>query len=139
MLHESGVRSADLDTTLTDMAGPGTGVSTEICWANATVRQLLRGRNDVDGCVAEMTEDTVFESTSPGPNGERCGGSRHCVSSSHASLRQTNPHAKFSFEVFAARDRYVVHWRFDWGALDTFEESTSCGFAMDGSLRRSVT
>ncbi len=73
-------------------------------------------RHDVDGCIAEMTEDTVFENTSPAPDGERHEGI--------AALREffshffaTNPNAKFDVEEeFAAGDRCVVRWRYDWGA-----------------------
>jgi ketosteroid isomerase-like protein len=72
-------------------------------------------RHDVDGCVAEMTEDTVFENPGPAPDGRRYEGI--------AALREfftdffaTNPQAKFDIdEEFAVADRYVVRWRYDWG------------------------
>jgi len=48
-------------------------------------------RRDVDALLAEMTDDVVLESPGPAPDGER-------------------------YEVFAAGDRCVVRWRYDWGA-----------------------
>ncbi|MDQ6675442.1 MAG: nuclear transport factor 2 family protein [Chloroflexota bacterium] len=73
-------------------------------------------RKDVDGVMAAMTEDCVFENTGPAPDGERYVGA--------AALRefwdeffQSNPRANFmTEEQFTASDRCVVRWRYDWGA-----------------------
>jgi ketosteroid isomerase-like protein len=72
-------------------------------------------RRDVDGCVAEMTEDTVFENTSPAPDGERYEGI-DALREFFTSFFATNPRARFDIEEeFAAGNRYVVRWRYDWG------------------------
>ncbi|HEY1296082.1 MAG TPA: nuclear transport factor 2 family protein [Chloroflexota bacterium] len=71
--------------------------------------------HDVDGVMAAMTEDCVFESTGPAPDGPRYMGA--------AAVRQfwekffgANPNARFTpEEQFAAADRCVVRWRYDWG------------------------
>jgi ketosteroid isomerase-like protein len=84
----------------------------------ATLARFCAGldRHDAAGCIAELTEDTVFENTSPAPDGERHEGI--------AALREffthffaTHPNARFDIEEeFAAGERYIVRWRYDWGA-----------------------
>jgi ketosteroid isomerase-like protein len=67
-------------------------------------------RHDVDGVMAGMTDDCVFENTNPAPDGKRYHG--------HAEVRafweaffQSSPDAVFEAEdVFAAGDRCVVRW-----------------------------
>jgi len=65
-------------------------------------------RHDVDGVMAAMTDDCVFENTNPAPDGKRYHG--------HAEVRafweaffQSSPDAVFEAEeMFAAGDRCVV-------------------------------
>ena len=72
-------------------------------------------RRDIDGCLAEMTEDTVFENTSPAPDGERYEGIA-ALREFFTRFFEANPRARFDIEEeFAAGDRYVVRWRYDWG------------------------
>lgn len=72
-------------------------------------------RHDVDGMMAEMTEDVVFENTSPSPDGERYEGAA-AVREFFTRFVETNPQAKFDIEEqFAAGDRCIVRWRYDWG------------------------
>ena len=72
-------------------------------------------RRDVDGLLAELTEDTVFENTSPAPDVERYEGVA-AMREFFTRLFSDNPRAKFDIEEeFAAGDRYVVRWRYDWG------------------------
>jgi ketosteroid isomerase-like protein len=67
-------------------------------------------RHDVDAVMAAMTEDCVFEDTSPFPDGTRFEG--------HAAVRaywekffQTSPTARFETEdIFAAGNRCTVGW-----------------------------
>ena len=95
-------------------------------------------RHDVDGCIAEMAEDTVFENTSPAPDGERYEGV--------AALRQfftrfsaENPRARFDIEEeFVAGARAIVRWRYDWGAGHV-RGVDIMGFEMASSLKRSGT
>lgn len=73
-------------------------------------------RRDVDGLLAEMTEDTAFENTSPAPDGERYEGAA-AMREFFTRFFETNPRARFDVEdSFAAGDRCVVRWRYDWGA-----------------------
>jgi ketosteroid isomerase-like protein len=71
-------------------------------------------RQDVGGVMAAMTEDCVFESTGPAPDGGRYEGApavRRCWQAFFGA----NPRARFSVEEqFAAGDRCVVRWRYDW-------------------------
>jgi ketosteroid isomerase-like protein len=71
-------------------------------------------KHDVDGVMAAMTDDCVFDNTGPAPDGTRYVGA--------AAVRQvwkeffaSNPNARFTAEEqFAAGDHCVVSWRYDW-------------------------
>jgi hypothetical protein len=70
--------------------------------------------HDLGAALALTSEDCVFESTSPAPDGQRCVG--------HAEIRAAwepifaQPHSHFSVEdSFVAGDRLVQQWRYDWG------------------------
>ena len=73
------------------------------------------GRHDVDAVMAAMTDDCVFENTSPSPDGTRYEGQaalRACWEAFFAA----SPLAIFETEeVFASGDRCVVCWRYRWG------------------------
>jgi ketosteroid isomerase-like protein len=83
----------------------------------ATIEQFndAFNRHDVEAVMALMTEDVVFENTSPAPDGERFAG--------HAVVRTfwerffaASPNAWFDVEdLFAAGDRCLVRWRYRWG------------------------
>ncbi len=72
-------------------------------------------RRDVDAVMALMTDDCVFENTSPVPDGERYEGHvavRACWERFFAS----SPRAVFEVEdLFAAGDRCLVRWLYRWG------------------------
>jgi ketosteroid isomerase-like protein len=71
--------------------------------------------HDVDGVMALMTEDVVFENTSPFPDGERFTG-QEAVRAFWTSFFANSPRAHFTAEdVFAAGDRATVRWRYSWG------------------------
>ena len=85
----------------------------------ATIAAIARfseafDRHDVDGVMANMTDDCIFENTSPAPDGERHVG--------QAAVRQfweqfftASPDAKFETEdSFAAEDRCTVRWCYRW-------------------------
>ena len=73
-------------------------------------------RHDVDGVMAQMTDDCVFENTGPAPDGERYEGAAE-VREFWRRFFEWNPRAKFvAEEQFAAGDRCVVRWRYDWGS-----------------------
>ncbi|MFN8557268.1 MAG: nuclear transport factor 2 family protein [Dehalococcoidia bacterium] len=72
-------------------------------------------RHDVDGIMALMTEDCVFDSTPP-PDGERFAG-QAAVRACWEQLFAGSPLARFTTEeVFEAGERAVVRWRYDWGS-----------------------
>jgi uncharacterized protein (TIGR02246 family) len=70
-------------------------------------------RHDVDAVMAAMTDDCVFESTSP-PNGERFEG-RVAVRAAWEQFFAASPTAHFDAEeVIVTGDRCVVRWRYSW-------------------------
>jgi ketosteroid isomerase-like protein len=72
-------------------------------------------RRDVDAVMALMTDDCVFESTFPAPDGER--------HTRQAAVRKywehffgTTEDPRFeNEEMFSSGDRVVSRWRFSWG------------------------
>ncbi|MDQ3974077.1 MAG: nuclear transport factor 2 family protein [Actinomycetota bacterium] len=72
-------------------------------------------RHDVDEVMALMTDDCVFETTWPPPDGERVEG--------HFALRTfwerffaQSPQATIDIEeLFACGDRATMRWRYHWG------------------------
>jgi ketosteroid isomerase-like protein len=71
-------------------------------------------RHDVDGVMALMTADCVFENTLPAPDGERFQGA-DAVRAFWRKFFGSTPGARFEAEeVFAAGDRGVVRWVFSW-------------------------
>jgi len=71
-------------------------------------------RHDVDAVMAAMTEDCVFENTYPPPDGERYAG-QAAVRAFWEQFFAASPHATFVAEdTFAAKDRAVVRWRYQW-------------------------
>jgi ketosteroid isomerase-like protein len=71
-------------------------------------------RHDVDGVMALMSEDVVFESTMPPPDGERHEG-QTAVRAVWDELFRASPNAVFETEdAFAAGDRCVVRWLYRW-------------------------
>jgi uncharacterized protein (TIGR02246 family) len=72
------------------------------------------GEHDLDAAIALCTDDCVFESTGPPPDGERHEG-KDAV---RAAWKPIFDDARANFEAeeaFAAGDRYVQLWRYDWG------------------------
>lgn len=75
-------------------------------------------RHDVDAIMAAMTNDCVFENTAPFPDGTRYVG-QTVVRAFWVDFFAASLHARFSTEdMFAADDRCVVRWRYDWGVPD---------------------
>jgi uncharacterized protein (TIGR03086 family) len=72
---------------------------------------------DVDGVMAAMTSDCVFESTAP-PDGVRFEGTEQ-VQAAWTDFFRASAGAQFTTEErFACGDRVVVHWRYDWFGPD---------------------
>jgi ketosteroid isomerase-like protein len=71
-------------------------------------------RHDVEGVMAAMTEDCIFESTNPPPDGERCVG-QAAVRAFWERFFRDSPNARFETEdVFAAGDRCTIRWLYRW-------------------------
>lgn len=69
---------------------------------------------DVDAVMAAMTPDCVFEDTGPPDGGRHVGAD--AVRAAWEKLFTASPDAVFTVEeVFAAGDRAVVRWRYDYG------------------------
>ena len=75
-------------------------------------------RHDVDGVMAAMTDDCVFENTCPAPDGERYEG-REAVRAFWERFFSSSADSRFTAEeTFAAGDRCIVRWRYDWTGDD---------------------
>ena len=75
-------------------------------------------RHDVDGIMALMTEDCVFEDVTPAPDGQRLEG-QAAVRGAWESLFAEFHDAYFEEEeLFAAGDRCVTRYIFTWKDSD---------------------
>jgi len=71
-------------------------------------------KHDVDGIMALMTDDVVFENTLPRPDGEHYEG-QDSVRGFWESLFSGSPSARFETEdIFAGGDRCTVRWIYHW-------------------------
>ena len=71
-------------------------------------------RHDVPAVMAAMTEDCVFDSTRPPPDGQRLEGQAAVREFWERFFRQS-PAARFETEEeFACGDRCVVRWVYHW-------------------------
>ena len=72
--------------------------------------------HDLDAVLALVTDDIVFESTSPPPDGTRYLG-RAAVAQAWADLLAATPKARFAIEeqFSDGSERAAVRWRYDWG------------------------
>jgi ketosteroid isomerase-like protein len=72
--------------------------------------------HDLDTAMSLVSDDVVFESTSPAPDGARYEG-RDALRSVLGDMVATTPAARFSTEEQFSDgiDRAVVRWRYDWG------------------------
>lgn len=75
-------------------------------------------RHDVDAVMALMTEDCVFENTSPQPDGERYEG-QSAVRAFWEQMLHASPNARFETEeFFACGDRCAARWRYFYSGAD---------------------
>jgi hypothetical protein len=75
-------------------------------------------RHDVDAVMAEMTDDCVFEATTP-PDGARHEG-QAAVRAAWMEFFCASPDATFATEeIFAVDHRVVSRWRFSWGGRNS--------------------
>lgn len=72
-------------------------------------------RRDVEAVMAQMTDDCVFDTTAPAPDGRRYEG-RDDVAAAWRELFAASPVTRFDEEeIVAADDRVVVRWTYSWG------------------------
>jgi ketosteroid isomerase-like protein len=72
-------------------------------------------RHDVEEVMALMTEDCVFESTWPPPDGERVEGHRAMRAFWERCFAQS-PQALIEIEeLFSCAERATMRWRYRWG------------------------
>jgi ketosteroid isomerase-like protein len=76
------------------------------------------GSGDVDAIMALMTEDCVFESTGPAPDGVRRTGATGVRSVWVELFGGTRDAAFTEEESFVAGDRGVLRWVFTWTEAD---------------------
>jgi uncharacterized protein (TIGR03086 family) len=76
------------------------------------------GRGDVEGIMALMTDDCVFEATEPPPDGTRVEGAVAVRTVWEGLFGGTRDAAFSEEESFVCGDRGVLRWRFDWTSDD---------------------
>jgi len=72
------------------------------------------GAGDVNSVLSLVTDDIVFESTSPAPDGQRHEG-RDAVRAAWTEVMRTEGMSFTEEESFVSGDRAVVRWRYAWG------------------------
>lgn len=71
-------------------------------------------RHDVPAIMALMTDDCVFDSTRPPPDGARLEG-QEAVQAFWEGFFERSPRARFETEeIFGGGDRCVVRWVYHW-------------------------
>lgn len=75
------------------------------------------GTADLDAAMALVTDDIVFESTSPSPDGARHEG-RDAVRTAWTEVMGTPGMTFTEEESFVTGDRAVVRWRYAWGSAE---------------------
>lgn len=72
--------------------------------------------HDLDAVMALVTDDIIFEATSPAPDGTRYVG-RAEVESAWGEMLASTPNTNFTVEeqFCLDADRAIVRWRYDWG------------------------
>ncbi|MBX3059378.1 MAG: nuclear transport factor 2 family protein [Anaerolineae bacterium] len=72
-------------------------------------------RHDVTGMMALMSEDCVFENTTPSPDGTVIAG-KEAVTQFWQEFFQQSPQAHIEIEeIFGLGYHCVMRWRYDWG------------------------
>lgn len=100
---------------MTVTAGPATTSDTAATLATIDAFNEAFNRHDVDAVMALMTDDVIFENTSPFPDGTRYEGQK-AVRAFWTEFFAGSPNAHFDAEdVFAGGDRCTVCWSYSWG------------------------
>lgn len=73
-------------------------------------------RHDVEGMMALMSEDCLFENTTPPPDGAAYKGKEEITQFWEDFFRQS-PQAQIKIEdIFGLGERCVMRWVYSWGA-----------------------
>ncbi len=72
------------------------------------------GSGDVDAIMARMTDDCVFESTGPAPDGRRHAGAAAVRAVWESFFRETTDPTFTDEGAFVCGDRACMSWRFTW-------------------------
>lgn len=94
---------------------PGTAESTQ-----AVIERFNEAfnRHDIDAIMENMTDDCVFENTSPAPHGE-CHEGQRAVRAFWERMFQETPTAHFEAEdMVSSGDRCTVLWRYTYTSSD---------------------
>lgn len=86
----------------------------------ALIEQFNEAFNDQDleAVMALMTDDCLFENTTPPPDGAQYKG-KAAVRAAFQAFFQSSPQAHFDIEeIFAAGDRCVARWIYHWLSQD---------------------
>lgn len=71
-------------------------------------------RHDVPGMMRLMSDDCVFENTSPAPDGSIYSG-KEAVTAFWEDFFRQSPYAHIEIEeIFSTANRCVMRWRYDW-------------------------
>ena len=72
-------------------------------------------RHDVPGMMSLMSDDCVFENTSPAPDGTVCSG-KDAVTQFWQGFFRESPHAHIEIEeIFGMGNRCIMRWKYAWG------------------------
>ena len=72
-------------------------------------------RHDVAGMMQLMSDDCVFENTSPAPDGSLFSG-REAVTRFWTEFFNQSPQARIEIEeIFGMGERCVMRWKYSWG------------------------
>ena len=92
-----------------------TGTSTCSPWSGSAPPSAV---GDIDATMAMCTDDVVFESTSPAPDGGRHGGAAAVREVWARLFRETSGMSFTEEESFVTGDRAVQRWTFAWTGDD---------------------
>jgi len=69
--------------------------------------------HDLDAALSYVTDDCIFDSTAPSPDGTRCVGKKAIREAWQPIFDDTSSRFEEE-ETFAAGDRVVQRWRYTW-------------------------
>ena len=72
-------------------------------------------RHDVPGMMSLMSDDCIFENTSPAPDGTVYSG-KDAVTQFWQGFFRESPHAHIEIEeIFGMGNRCIMRWKYTWG------------------------